>query len=230
MIPARVRAALAAPGARRPVVTVTWAQSSDGAIAGPGGAPARLSGVQSMTLTHQLRAMHDAILVGIQTVLNDDPLLSVRLVEGPQPRPVVLDSRLRFPLGARLLSRTDISPWIFHSIPDIVAECNLSDRGATLFRVPAAKGGLDLRAVLSALREQGIASLMVEGGARVLSSFLRQGLADQAVVTVSPFPLQGGVPGPGLPRLSGAVHNAYGDDRVTWGMISRDAPRDPLAN
>ena len=97
-----------------PVVTVSWARSVTGAIAAADGVRTPLSGPEALLLTHRLRAMHDAILVGIRTVLSDDPLLSVRLVEGSQPQPVVLDSHLRFPLHARLLSRTDRKPWIFH--------------------------------------------------------------------------------------------------------------------
>src|SRR5208337_2590726 len=100
-----------------PVVTLSWAQSAAGAIAREDGSPLHISGPESMTLTHCLRAAHDAILVGIRTVLSDDPLLSARLLPSPpsppQPQPVILDSNLRFPLGARLLAREDRKPWIF---------------------------------------------------------------------------------------------------------------------
>jgi len=98
-----------------PLVTVSWAQSANGAIAAADGSPVALSGPESLRLTHRLRALHGAIMVGIETVIADDPLLSVRLAEGPQPQPVILDSRLRFPPGARLLSRADRKPWIFRA-------------------------------------------------------------------------------------------------------------------
>lgn len=94
----------------RPAVTLAYAQSLDGCIAAARGAPTRLSGAESMRLTHELRALHEAILVGVGTVLADDPQLSTRLASGPSPRPIVLDSRLRTPLSARLLRRPDGAP------------------------------------------------------------------------------------------------------------------------
>ena len=84
----------------RPFVTLSYAQSLDGCIAAKRGQPLALSGPQSLTLTHQLRSAHDAIMVGIGTLLADNPRLTVRLVEGRDPQPVVLDSRLRFPSEA----------------------------------------------------------------------------------------------------------------------------------
>ena len=81
-------------------VTVSWAQSANGAIAAFSGARVILSSRESMTLTHRLRSLHQGILVGIGTVLADDPQLTVRLVDGPSPQPVVLDSGLRFPDSA----------------------------------------------------------------------------------------------------------------------------------
>ena len=88
----------------RPLVTLSYAQSLDGSIADRPGRPLALSGPQAMALTHGLRAAHEAILVGIGTVLADNPRLNVRLVTGPDPQPVVVDSRLRFPPYANLLS------------------------------------------------------------------------------------------------------------------------------
>src|SRR5512133_2370683 len=88
----------------RPLVTLSYAQSLDGSLAAQRGTPLALSGPQSMELTHRLRAAQDAILVGIGTVLSDNPRLTVRLVEGSQPQPVILDSHLRFPLNANLLT------------------------------------------------------------------------------------------------------------------------------
>ena len=92
---------------RRVWVTLTFAQSSDGKIAGPGKTPLRLSGADSMVMTHRLRALHEGILVGIGTVLVDNPRLDVRLdaYHGPSPRPIVLDRHLRMPVTCRLLQR-----------------------------------------------------------------------------------------------------------------------------
>jgi riboflavin biosynthesis pyrimidine reductase len=185
-----------------------------------------------MILTHRLRAIHDAILVGIQTVLSDDPLLSVRLLPSrpppAQPQPAVLDSKLRFPMGARLLSREDRKPWIFHS-RDLgpVASTGkakagkgdaLKAKGARLFRVARGPGGLDLYEVLRSLGAAGISSLMVEGGARVLRAFLIGGFADQVVVTVNPSPMRG-LLGPSIPPLAQGLTEDYGADSVTWGIL-----------
>jgi len=206
-----------------PVVTVSWAMSVTGAIAAADGARTALSGPETLRLTHRLRAMHAAILVGIQTVLSDDPLLSVRLVDGAQPQPVVLDSLLRFPSGAKLLSRTDRKPWIFHleaeepAAREAVRERSgaLAAAGARLFAVPPGEGGLDLRRVLARLRGEGIPSLMVEGGARVLGSFMSQGLAAQAVITISPKVIDG-VRGPQVPETGRTLRQRCGMDEVVW--------------
>jgi riboflavin-specific deaminase-like protein len=213
-----VRRVLDLKGASLPVVTVSWAQASNGTIAATGGVRTAISGAGSMTFTHRLRALHDAILVGITTVITDDPQLNVRLVEGRQPQPVVLDSRLRFPIAAKLLARTDRHPWVFHAGSPGPAGEALQRAGAILFEVAASAEGLDLRAVLAALAAAGIRSLMVEGGARVLSSFMALGLAAQAVVTVSPTPIAG-VPGPGMPRLRDPRAVTLGADTVTWGLL-----------
>ena len=96
----------------RPFVTLSYAQSLDGCISARAGEALPLSGHQSLTLTHQLRAGHDAILVGIGTVLSDDPRLNVRLVDGKSPKPIVVDSRLRLPLDCKLLKQNSRHPWI----------------------------------------------------------------------------------------------------------------------
>jgi 3,4-dihydroxy 2-butanone 4-phosphate synthase/GTP cyclohydrolase II len=202
------------------VVTLSWARTAAGTIAAPNGAPLSISGSQSLVLTHRLRAMHDALLVGIETILADDPLLSVRLVEGRQPRPVVLDSRLRTPPSARLLSRRDISPWIFHAGSEGGGGAELQRAGARLFAVQCGPHGLDLTEVLAALTAEGIASLMVEGGARVIEAFVASGLAAQAVITTSPSLLEG-IRGPAVPRLEAMIREHYGEDEVLWGTRPR---------
>ncbi len=130
----------------------------------------------------------------------------------------VLDSRLRFPLGARLLARTDKKPWIFHaSGRGSTVAGELERRGAVLFAVANSHGGLDLRAVLAALAGAGISTLMVEGGARVLRAFMTLRLAAQVVVTESRLPVEG-VPGPGIPPLNPSLKGNVGEDVVTWGL------------
>jgi len=209
-----------------PAVTVSWAQSADGAIAPFGGKRAVLSGRESMVLTHQLRSLHRGILVGIGTVLADDPQLTVRLVDGPSPQPVVLDSQLRFPDSARLLSRTDLKPWIFHANDAPAKRAReLSRRGARLFPLPVGDTGLPVGEVLRALRRQGIESLMVEGGARVLHSFISGCAAHQAVITVSPVEMGGlrifesDAEEKESLDFSQRVQEQCGPDLVIWGRL-----------
>lgn len=206
----------------RPTVTLSYAQSLDGSIALRRGERLALSGPESHMMTHQLRAIHDAILIGIGTVLSDDPQLSVRLVEGKDPQVVVLDSQLRTPLTARLLMRR---PRIFClAVAGRDAEEKLKDSGAVVERQSdEAAAQIDLIKMLSRLKELGIRSVMVEGGAEVISSFLSENLVDQIVITISPkF-----VGGYGISTSSGIIpeiidwgNSRYGNDLVIWGKIA----------
>src|SRR5690606_10285843 len=96
----------------RPFVTLSYAQSLDGSIAIRSGEPLVLSGPESLCFTHHLRSIHDGILVGIGTVLSDDPQLTVRHCEGESPQPIVLDSQLRIPSTARLCCLPDKRCWV----------------------------------------------------------------------------------------------------------------------
>ena len=138
-----------------PYVTVSYAQSLDGSIAQESGTPLQISSPLSLTMTHALRSMHDAVLVGIGTVLSDDPRLTVRLVDGPNPRPVVLDSHLRMPVTSRLLSHPK-GVWLATTRIDEDRERILCDRGARILGLPATSGGqVDLHALLKDVRRDG---------------------------------------------------------------------------
>jgi GTP cyclohydrolase II len=176
----------------RPCVTLSYAQSLDGSIADRPGRPLALSGSQAMAMTHGLRALHQAILVGIGTVLADNPRLNVRLVSGPDPQPVVVDSRLRFPPYANLLKNRR-SPWIAtHEDAEAERQQALEAAGARVLRLPGSNGWVDLAALLEHLGAIGINSLMVEGGAQIITSFLTSRLVDQVVLTIAPL-LVGGL-------------------------------------
>jgi GTP cyclohydrolase II len=219
----------------RPLVTLSYAQSLDGSISARRGEPLTLSGPQSLKVTHRLRAAHEAILVGVGTVLADDPRLTVRKVQGRNPRPLILDSCLRIPLQARLFHRPGPSPWIFTTRKAEGKRCLLVERaGARLFRMPADPiGRVHLPSILDCLGDLGLSSLMVEGGAQVITSFLAQGLADQVVLTIAPRFI-GGLPaveaqlglsyGPDgeqvFPRLENAGWARAGEDLIVWGALS----------
>lgn len=177
----------------RPFVTLTYAQALDGSLARPG-QTTTLSGPEALHLTHQLRASHDAILIGIGTVLIDDPKLTVRLVDGPHPQPIVLDSRLRIPLTASLLNQAQRSPWLAVTDPEPGRAAEVEAAGARVLRLPSDNAGrIALPALLDTLTQLGIKRLMVEGGAQVIQSFLEQRLANHLVITLAPRFL-GGLP------------------------------------
>jgi GTP cyclohydrolase II len=216
----------------RPFVTLAWAQSIDGSIALEAGRALTLSGAESLALTHAVRASHDAILVGIETVLADDPQLSVRHWPGRSPAPVVLDSRLRTPPDARMLARSQVGRAVRIACTEGADEARvpaLADRGAHVLRLPAwPNGWVDLAALLDALGAAGIRRLMVEGGARVLTSFLRAGLGDYAVVTVAPRFL-GGLAAVGAlerarpPRFASVSTHRLAEDVVLAGPLAWEA-------
>ncbi len=130
--------------------------------------------------------MSDAILIGIGTVLADDPALTCRLpgMLAASPVRVVLDSDLRLPVRSALVaSAREVPVWIFCTADaSIEREHVLTGLGATVIRTASRDGSLDLPAVLQVLAERGITRLMVEGGPRVAASLLRAGLVDEAVL------------------------------------------------
>ncbi|MCB2186865.1 MAG: RibD family protein [Deltaproteobacteria bacterium] len=221
-----VRRGVAGRPNHRPFVTLTYAQSLDGSISLSRQAPLALSGRESLCLTHSLRAWHRAILVGIQTVLADDPSLTVRLVPGENPLPVVLDSTLRLPLASKLVQSGSRGLVVAGTTrAGQAAARRLRARQATVLLLAAdRRGWVSLPALLDQLGRMGVTSLMVEGGSRVLGSFLRHRLVDQVVVTLAPV-LAGGLRAfgrlapraGGLPRLAAPVCAAFGQDLVIWG-------------
>jgi GTP cyclohydrolase II len=211
------------PAFERPLVTLTYAQSLDGCISARPGQPTAISAPESQRMTHELRAWHDAVLVGIGTLLADDPRLNVRLVSGADPQPVILDSYLRTPPEARLL-QGQRKPWIITGQDAPLAACRILEAaGARLVFMPLeAHGRLPLPAMLSALAGMGINRLMVEGGAQVIASFLQSRLIDQFVLTIAPRFLGGyhvleGADPALLPRLEAWESRRYGDDLVLFG-------------
>lgn len=228
---AELRELLEIPRGRpeRPFVTLSYAQSMDGSIAVRRGEQTRISGPESQRLTHELRARHDAILVGIGTVLADDPRLTVRLVQGPDPQPVIVDSRLRLPRNTRLVRDAVLPAWVMTSEKAPVDRQRiLEDAGARVLRLPSdRKGRVDLGAMLALLVDLGVGNLMVEGGATIISSFLAQNLVDRMILTVAPMVMGGlnAVSGLGrtdgraLPRLKQPHYLALGTDMILAGDV-----------
>lgn len=200
----------------RPFVVLSYAQSVDGSIAGRRRERVRLSGDASLQLTCAIRAQCAAILVGIGTVIADDPSLTSRGA-GRDPQPVVLDTALRTPLTARLVQRSGAHAWLVHG------EGAPPDRRAALARAGAvpigcsvdARGRIDLDGLMRCLAERSVDSLMVEGGARVITNFIRRRLADVFVITIGPR-LMGGLPviDPGESAEALDLHFARADVQV----------------
>ncbi|MGH2449169.1 MAG: RibD family protein [Chloroflexota bacterium] len=183
----------------RPHVTVKWAQSIDGRVATKSGTSQWITGHASRILAHRLRSEHDAVLVGIGTLLADNPRLTVRLSDGETPLRVVADTSFRTPPSANILSEGARGVLIIGSEQaPVEREQMLAARGATVRRVPASTAGLDLMSLMAALSEMGVVSVLVEGGPRLISEFLRRKLADRAAIFIAP-------------KLVGAGLDAIGD-------------------
>lgn len=176
----------------RSTVTLCYAQSIDGGIAVQRGTPLRMSGHRSRALSHLLRASHDTSLVGIGTIITDNPQLSVRHVQGDDPQPVILDSSLRFPINARLLSNQR-KPWIFtNDRADIKNKEILEQKGVRVLRAKATPENLiDLHYVLRELKFMGMERVLVEGGARIIEQFIRERVVDRYVLFITPVIIGG---------------------------------------
>ena len=196
--------------AHRPLVTVHYAQTLDGRIASRTGDSQWVSGEGSLRLAHELRAAHDAVLVGIGTVLADDPKLTVRLVPGHCPVRVVVDSQLRIPLDANLLE-TSAARTIVATTPVASEERAAAIRacGAEVLRVKAdADGHVDLGDLLARLRADGIRSVLIEGGRGIITAALREHLVDRLTVCIAPKVIGEGIAAVGelhIDRLRDAV-------------------------
>jgi len=183
----------------RPMVTLKLAQTADGFAAG-GAYDHRLmiTGQAANAKVQILRSLHDAIMVGIGTALGDDPLMSVRIAGAHYaPTRVVLDARAQLGLNSRLVQSADDVPVLVLCGPDAPQTRveALQKAGVSVEAVPLLEGRLDLLAALRALSERGINRVFSEGGPRVASSLIAQGLADEVMLFTSPKPFgREGVP------------------------------------
>jgi diaminohydroxyphosphoribosylaminopyrimidine deaminase/5-amino-6-(5-phosphoribosylamino)uracil reductase len=190
----------------RPWVTLKAAMTMDGRIAQEDGRSRWISNMWSRTRAHLLRASHDALLVGVGTVVADDPKLNVREVTGNSPRAVILDPSLRVPPDASLFRCG--SPLVIASNgADSRRAKELENAGADVILLPSEEGRPSLVEVLEFLAGQGVNDLLVEGGAGVLGSFLKEGLFDGVSLFVSPRFLGNGRPVSGG-LLQGTLENA----------------------
>ena len=174
----------------RPHVMLKLATSADGKIGAAGRKPVAITGPEARERVFQMRAMSDAILVGIGTVFADDPALTCRLPGMMERSPVrvLLDARLRVPISTGIVGTAHDAPtWIFGDTKaSAMGEEVLRAKGVEVFRVDAAEGRLNLTAILKILAERGITRLMVEGGSTVAAAFVKADLVDEVMLFKAP--------------------------------------------
>lgn len=187
----------------RPFVLVKLATTLDGRVNVQGSR--YLSGKAALREVHRLRDRYDAVLVGAGTVLADDPALTVREVKGRDPLRVVVDTDARTPPTAKVVRTADPQRTVIFVArdADVRRVKRLRDAGVSVVALPRSGDGLDLTRVLRWLAEQGVNSVLSEGGPRLASSLVAQGLADRLLFLVAPL-----AGGPGRSALEGVAQTA----------------------
>ena len=173
-----------------PFVTVKFAATLDGRIATKTGDSKWISSDETLKLAHQLRAEHDAILVGLGTVLADDPQLTVRLVEGRDPLRVIVDATLQIPAQARVLTDGNAKNTLIATTAAAKEEqiASLRQSGAEVIVLPVEghTSRLNLAALLLELGRKGVKSVLVEGGSQIITSLLATKLVNRLIVVIAP--------------------------------------------
>ena len=172
---------------KRPFITLKYAMTLDGKIATASGDSKWITGEAARTMAHRLRKQHDAVLVGIGTVLADDPELTTRMVAGKNPVRVVLDSGLRISLMATVLNpAAETIIFTSNEADEVKGEALAALPNVEVVRLSAPNGRLPVAQVVAALAERGMTSLLVEGGSAVLGAFYDAGLADRVYAFIAP--------------------------------------------
>ena len=172
-----------------PFVTLKIAQTLDGKIATPTKDSRWISSPSSLRFAHRMRSWHDAILVGVDTIIRDDPQLTVRFIKGKNPKKIIVDSQLRTPIYSNVLKgKTALST--------IIATTSLSDKekikryefkGVEVWLVKKDRSNqVDLPSLLQELGQRGIRSVLVEGGSKIINTFLKKRMADHLVIVIAP--------------------------------------------
>ena len=200
--------------------SVTWkiATSLDGRIALEDGTSQWITGTESRARAHQMRAEHDAVIVGIGTVLADDPLLTARTVPLPEQQParIVVDSRGRTPLDGRLMQSTSLGRVIIAT--DVERSGDLLAAGADMWPCGIGdRGGIDLEYFVKRCGVEGIEKLFLEGGGKLAASFIAAGLVDRIEWFRAPLLIGGdGIPALGTLGLGDMNH------APRWHMVATE--------
>ena len=215
-------------------IILKWAQTTDGKMAWLDNNKQRwISGEQSRKDVHKLRQRVQGILVGVKTVLVDDPLLTARPSKGKKLTRIVLDSQLRIPLGCKLLTTAKKTPLLIVTSKEAIRKNpqlveKIIKKQAEILAVPATQDGCDVAFLVDQLGKRGIRQLLVEGGPTVITSFLKQQIADESIIYISPKILaaQGSIdisePMAELTQAIGLHHveiKRFGDDVRLAGLL-----------
>jgi len=193
-----------------PYVAIKYAMTADGRIATVTGASKWITGEESRHYVHRLRNRYASIMVGINTVLKDDPLLNCRLPGGVDPLRIVLDSRLRIPMESKLVQTAcDIKTLVVCAEPDAEKKNSLEKHGVEVLSLPGPDGKPDIKALTVELGKRKIDSLLIEGGSHVHYSALNAGVVNHIYSFVAPSVFGGAdapgpVSGPGVQNVSDA--------------------------
>jgi len=182
-------------GADRPIVIAQLGQSLDGRIATPTGASKYINGPIALDVLHHLRARVDAVVVGVGTVIADDPLLTVRRVPGRSPARVIIDPNGRLPARAKCLCADEAPTYVIRN----TGNCELSP--CEILEVAQNDGDIDPHAIIAALHERGLRRILIEGGAKTVSRFIAAGAVDRLYLLVAPMLLGSGKTGLDLPPI-----------------------------
>jgi diaminohydroxyphosphoribosylaminopyrimidine deaminase / 5-amino-6-(5-phosphoribosylamino)uracil reductase len=219
-----------------PFVTLKFAQSIDGRIATASGHSRWISSGQSLKFAHALRSHHDAVLVGLGTLTKDDPELTVRLVKGRNPLRIVVDSHLRMSLEARILKDQDKAKTMVVTTNNADREkrARLTDLGIEVVTVDTDEDRrVDLMRFLMELGKRNISSVLVEGGAAIITSILAEQLPDRVVIIIAPKIVGKGLDAIGdlgIKSINESLILTYrkirrlGDDLIVDGRIEKKSP------
>ncbi len=178
---------------RMPFVTLKIAQTLDGKIATAKGESKWITGEEARQEGHRLRDSHDAILVGINTVLNDNPSLTTRIPGGRDPIRVIVDTTLRTPVSAKVITQKSAAKTYIATVQNAPKDklVALLEAGAEIVLANARNGKVDLKQLMKMLGSFGIMSVLIEGGAEINAAALKAGIVDKAVMFIAPMLMTG---------------------------------------
>ncbi|MGV8058661.1 MAG: bifunctional diaminohydroxyphosphoribosylaminopyrimidine deaminase/5-amino-6-(5-phosphoribosylamino)uracil reductase RibD [Smithellaceae bacterium] len=192
-----------------PFVTLKYAQTFDGRIATINGQSQWISSESARKFAHQLRAQHDAVLAGSGTVIKDDPELTVRHVRGRNPLRIIVDSGLGVPLQAKILQNQSTARTLIATTKtaDDLQFQRIAGSGVEIITIDADKQGkVDLNKLFRILADRGVSSVLVEGGAQIITSVLKNDLANRLVTIIAPKIIGKGIEAIGDLQISDLNH------------------------